>query len=216
MRKVSFQAIEDVLYYEMHPRALREEHQSLGDTLVQMGVLSKDTLKQALAEQRRTGRLLGKILLEGQYVTPQQCAQALARQYSQYAALESTQSTVEALQLVVPEGMAKKHAMLPVDVSGDRITVLISDPQVRDRLNEASVLGQAHSPHHHRLRRSARRNRAALRAGTRGKRAPGGAAAQDGRQGRRQGSRQGRNRQDVRQEIRDDEKGNSRGRSTEN
>ena len=140
MRKVSFQAVEGVLRYEMHPRALREEHQTLGDHLMKMGALTKDQLKQALAEQKRTGRLLGKILLEQQFVTPAQCAQALARQheleYADHAATPSSQDALEAM----PENLARKHGMLPVDLSGDRITVLITDPQVRDRIGDAALL----------------------------------------------------------------------------
>lgn len=140
LRKVSFQAVEDVLYYEMHPRARREEHASLGDTLVKMGMLSPAQLKEALHDQKRTGRLLGKIVLERRFVTPEQCAQALAMQHElEYADLRSTPSEVAALE-AVPESMAKKHGMLPVDLSGDRITVLIADPHVRERMQEASVL----------------------------------------------------------------------------
>lgn len=137
-RKVSFQAISDILNYEMHlTPGLRKEHASLGDTLVKMGVLSQDALKRALAEQRRTGRLLGKILVEQQFVSVDDCAKGFARQYElEYAALASTPSTVAALE-TVPESMATKHGMLPVEVAGDRITVLITDPQVRDRLHQA-------------------------------------------------------------------------------
>lgn len=140
LRKVSFQAVEDVLYYEMHPRAKRQEHVGLGDTLVKLGMLSQAQLKTALKEQKRTGRLLGKVLLDGGMVTREQCAQALARQHEmEYADLQNTPSTSAALE-VVPESMAKKLGMLPVDLSGDRISALITDPHVRERLQEASVL----------------------------------------------------------------------------
>jgi hypothetical protein len=53
----------------------------LGSLLVDEGVLGADDLERALAEQRRTGRLLGHVLVTRGYVTGVALAQALARQH---------------------------------------------------------------------------------------------------------------------------------------
>ena len=48
----------------------------IGEILVEEGVISRDTLSEALGQQKR----LGEILVEAKAVTPQQMAQALAKQ----------------------------------------------------------------------------------------------------------------------------------------
>ena len=53
----------------------------LGDSLVEQGVITPEQLKEALAEQRRTGRLLGRVLVENNYVTEEQISRTLAAQH---------------------------------------------------------------------------------------------------------------------------------------
>ncbi len=55
--------------------------QPLGTLLVQQGVLSSDQLDLALAEQRRSGRLLGQILVYSGYLTGLSLARALSEQH---------------------------------------------------------------------------------------------------------------------------------------
>lgn len=139
-RKVTFQSLENVLRYEFHSKAARAAHKTLGDTLLDMGKIKEEQLVLALAEQKRNGRLLGNILLEKGFVTRETIAYALARQYGmEYSELDQTISEAEAL-LAIPESIAVKNQMLPVYVEGDRITVLVSSPQARERCKEVGVL----------------------------------------------------------------------------
>jgi hypothetical protein len=55
--------------------------QPLGTLLVQQGVLSSGQLDLALAEQRRSGRLLGQILVDSGYLTGLSLARALSEQH---------------------------------------------------------------------------------------------------------------------------------------
>ena len=138
--KLPFNALEDVLRYEFHPKALRDEHQTLGDTLLEMGKLTKEQLAQALAEQKRTGRLLGNVLVESGYISHEARGQALARQYSMdFTPIERAPSSAAALESM-PESVAQKNHLIPVSVEGDKITVLIVDPRARTRLNSLAVL----------------------------------------------------------------------------
>lgn len=140
MKKVNFGVLEDVLRYEFHPRSLRDEHQSLGKTLVEMHAITPAQLKDALAEQQRNGRLLGNVLLDRGLVTRQIITRALSKQYGlEYAELDETPSEQEALDAVA-ESMARKNLMIPVKVEGDRITVLINSPQAQHTLRDVSVL----------------------------------------------------------------------------
>ena len=140
MGKISYGAVDDMLKYEWHPRSLRNEHESLGQTLVKMKVLSQRRLDEALSEQGRSGRLLGNILLDRGFVTRDNITKALSRQHGlEHTELAQTPSDRDALE-AVPESMARKYHMLPVRLDGDRLTVLIASPQDRAPLGAAGVM----------------------------------------------------------------------------
>ncbi len=139
-RKITFQTLESVLRYEFHSKAARSAHEALGDTLLSMGKLTEERLVQALAEQKRNGRLLGNILLEKGFVTRETIALALAKQYGmEYAALAKTQSDPAALN-AIPESIAVKNQMLPVYLEQDKLTVLVSSPQAREHIKDVAVM----------------------------------------------------------------------------
>ncbi len=52
----------------------------LGSALVEQGYLSNKQLNEALAEQKRSGRMLGQVLVENSYVSEEQIARTLAAQ----------------------------------------------------------------------------------------------------------------------------------------
>lgn len=139
-KKMSFGALEDILFREFHPRSLRDEHARLGQTLVSIKAITQNQLTQALAEQSRSGRLLGNILLDLRLITREMMTKALARQHGiECAELKSMPSTPEALDCV-PRNVARDNLMLPVRVEGDKLTVLIPDPQVLDRVQKVGIL----------------------------------------------------------------------------
>lgn len=140
MHKVSFQAVEDVLRYQFHAKSVREQHESIGRTLLESGDLSEEDLKTALSEQKRTGRLLGAILAARGYVSGEALARALGKQYAmEYADIRKTPSDKSALERV-PESVACDNGMLPVGLEGDRLTVLVTSPQNLKRLKNLGVV----------------------------------------------------------------------------
>lgn len=58
----------------------RPEKIRLGDLLVQQGLIVAEQLKHALDEQKRTGRKLGRVLVESNYVTEEGISTARTRQ----------------------------------------------------------------------------------------------------------------------------------------
>lgn len=139
-RKVSFNAVEDMLRYEFHSKAVHTVQQSMGDTLVGMGVLTQDKLVEALALQKRKGRLLGNILVEHGYATREDIARAFSLQHElPYTALDRTPSDAAALALI-PESVARKNEIIPISLQGDRLDVLVTSPQALDRLEAASII----------------------------------------------------------------------------
>ncbi|MFM1918944.1 MAG: hypothetical protein RLZZ303_578 [Candidatus Hydrogenedentota bacterium] len=138
--KVSFSAIDDVLRYEFHAKSVRDEHQSLGEFLVETGGLERKQLNEALAEQKRSGRLLGNILLERGFVDREVLTKALSRQHDlEFSSLRSTKSSHEALEHV-PKNIAHKYGLIPVALDSDRLTVLINNPQTRAKLKDLGLM----------------------------------------------------------------------------
>ncbi|MDO8413821.1 MAG: MSHA biogenesis protein MshE, partial [Gallionellaceae bacterium] len=58
----------------------RPEKIRLGDLLVQQKLISNEQLKFALDEQKRSGRKLGRVLVDNAYVTEDNISEALAKQ----------------------------------------------------------------------------------------------------------------------------------------
>ncbi|MCC6696768.1 MAG: Flp pilus assembly complex ATPase component TadA [Candidatus Hydrogenedentes bacterium] len=138
--KISYDTLDQTLRHEFHPKSVRDEHQSLGTTLVGLKAITEQQLQQALKEQDRTGRLLGEILLDSGAITRQTISMALAKQYGmEYSDLDKTASKREALE-AVPESIARKFQLIPVSLEGDRLTVLVAKPQNRDSLGDLGVI----------------------------------------------------------------------------
>jgi type IV pilus assembly protein PilB len=140
MKKIPLGSLEDMLRYEFYPKSKRQEDESLGSTLVKMRAVTQEQLVRALDDQKRTGRLLGSILLDNGVITPHIRDSALSRLHGlEYAELEKTPSQPEALR-AVPEAMARRNRMIPVRLEGDKLTVLIDSPQTHTLLKDVGVM----------------------------------------------------------------------------
>ena len=140
MKKLNFNTVNDVLQYEFHSRSERKTHSRLGKTLVEGEVLSEEGLNSALALQKRSGKLLGTVLLELGLISREDIGRALAKQYGlDFVEISKVRSERAALDLV-PESVAEQKAFMPVSLEGDRLTVLMSGPQMTMRLKDSGVL----------------------------------------------------------------------------
>ncbi len=141
MGKITFDAAEDVLRYEIHfnPKR-RARQQTLGNELVKAGMLTEKKLKEALAEQKRSGRLLGNILVERGFVSRDDIARVLSKQHDiEFAPAADMPSKAQALA-AVPLNIALKYQVIPVDIEGDKLTLLITNPQTQNQLEAIGVL----------------------------------------------------------------------------
>jgi len=140
MGKLSVGVVEDILRTEFHPKSKRDEHKNLGKTLLEMKAINQAQLDDALKSQKRSGRLLGNILLDSGVIDRQTMAKALSKQYGlQYSPLAQTPSEQAALD-AVPEHLARKHEFIPVAIEKDRVTVLVNHPQKEEALNHVSII----------------------------------------------------------------------------
>jgi type IV pilus assembly protein PilB len=116
----------------------------LGEILIAAGVLDETKLRAALAEQRRWGGHLGRILVDMRALSEEAMVSALAHQLNfPTVNLDTAQVAGEVLDLVPPE-LAEQYSVIPFQVQGKFLDVAMADPtnlgiidelRIRTRLN---------------------------------------------------------------------------------
>lgn len=106
----------------------KPEKARLGEILIQQKLLTDDQLKNALAEQKKTGRRLGRVLIEKNLLGEEQIAQALARQLNiPFINLKFYNVNLDMARRLA-ETQARRFRALVLDKSGDKIKVGMADP----------------------------------------------------------------------------------------
>ncbi len=100
----------------------------LGETLVQQKLISQEQLKFALDEQRRSGRKLGRILIEHGFVTEEQICEGLSRQFDIPYLNLKFYNVVPTVARVLPEMHARRHRAILLEDRRNRYLVGMSDP----------------------------------------------------------------------------------------
>ncbi|MFC1735650.1 hypothetical protein ACFL1X_06000 [Candidatus Hydrogenedentota bacterium] len=120
------ESIEEVLRFEFHSRAERDREHEIVLFLVEDGVLSEDQVLEATEEEKRTGRLLLQILMEGRHVSERQVTEAIARKHGlPLVHPEQTPSQKAALDCM-PYGIAARNKIIPIGLDGNRLFILTS------------------------------------------------------------------------------------------
>ena len=100
----------------------------LGDILIREGLITRDQLGSALAEQKSTGHRLGYVLVKLGLVQELEVTKVLARQY-RMPAVDLTRFEVDPKILkLVPSDFSLKHVVLPLKREGRTLTVAMADP----------------------------------------------------------------------------------------
>ncbi|HEY8855744.1 MAG TPA: GspE/PulE family protein [Rugosibacter sp.] len=106
----------------------RPEKIRLGDLLVQQGLITAEQLKHALDEQKRTGRKLGRVLVESSYATEEGISKALARQLgADFIDLRQFNPKPEHTSLL-PESQARRLRALVLSERAGMLLVGMADP----------------------------------------------------------------------------------------
>jgi type IV pilus assembly protein PilB len=114
----------------------------LGDVLVDAGVLTREQLERALAEQGAWGGRLGQILLNLGLVDEQVLASAIARQLGlRLVDLDRLALTAGVTQLL-PLGVAERYGVMPLGRRDQpqRLLLACFDPTMAEGLAEAQRL----------------------------------------------------------------------------
>lgn len=109
--------------------ANRGAEKSLGEMLVEENFITAEQLKDVLELQRRHGEKLAEILLNQGFVKAEGLAAVLSVQLN-VPLIDLKRHTIQpgALQLI-PEDIARKYTLIPLDVIGDSLVVVMADPE---------------------------------------------------------------------------------------
>ncbi len=104
-------------------------HKRLGEMLIESKLLSPEHLDTAIAEQKKSGQMLGAVLLRLGYLREDQLMALLQRQLGlPLVDLEATPCDEQALAKV-KEDMARRYLALPLEIEGRRtLVVAMADP----------------------------------------------------------------------------------------
>src|SRR6185503_3248128 len=108
---------------------MAKDHKRLGDMLIEAKVILPKDLDSAIAEQKKTGQLLGATMIKMGLVTEQQILVTLQQQLNlQLVDLTQTAADEQALSMVKEE-LAKKYGALPIEIEGrSTLVVAMADP----------------------------------------------------------------------------------------
>ena len=106
----------------------RPQRVRLGDVLVSQKAISQEQLRLALEEQKRSGRRLGRVLVDLGFVAEEAISQALARQLNlQFVNLKLFNFS-RAVVLKLPEAAARRFRALALEDRGATMLVGMVDP----------------------------------------------------------------------------------------
>ncbi len=107
-------------------RAIRKR---LGEMLVEENLITTEQLESALELQRRQGGKLSEVLINQGLVKAEDLAAVLSVQLNvPLIDLKRHMVQPNALRLI-PEDTARKHTLIPLDIVGDSLVVVMADPE---------------------------------------------------------------------------------------
>lgn len=112
----------------------------LGDLLVQEQIISNEQLMQALAEQKSSGKKLGRTLIDLASITEDQLLQFLSQQLNIPFLDISRRAIAPQVVNLLPEVQARRYRALVVEDRGDSVLVAMSDPADLQAMDNIEVL----------------------------------------------------------------------------
>jgi len=119
------------------PTALERQ---LGEMLVRDKVISQNELETALRRQEETRGSLGRVLIELGFTSEWEMAAALGKQLNvPFITLSHYDIDRQVLESI-PEELVRKYKIVPVDKTGDTLTIALADPSNIYLLDELRIL----------------------------------------------------------------------------
>lgn len=107
---------------------VKKERRSLGESLVEEGVITADQLKKAQEEEKLTGLRLSKVLVKLGFIAESDLVSFLSEKLGIPRIDLSNYLVDTKVTELVPEALARKYELVPVLRTGNRLTVATTDP----------------------------------------------------------------------------------------
>ncbi len=119
--------------------ASKIQRKGLGEILVEQRFITEEQLEEALKVQQQQGGRLGDILTSQGLVKAEELAQAISIQLN-FPLIDLKRHMVhpDALRLI-PENIARKHTLIPLDVVGDSLVVVMAEPEDIQTIEDLKV-----------------------------------------------------------------------------
>jgi type IV pilus assembly protein PilB len=108
---------------------MARKRKKLGEILQEWGTVTATQIDQALGIAKGTGKRIGEALVEAGMCNEDDVAKALAAQFDmEFVDLDAAEVQSQIDMDLVPDELAKKHLILPMGKTGDRLKLVIYDP----------------------------------------------------------------------------------------
>ncbi|MCD6579729.1 type IV-A pilus assembly ATPase PilB [bacterium] len=117
--------------------------QFLGEILIDSGVITNEQLKLALEIQKnddsegKPHKKIGEVLVENKFITEEKLYQFLAYKFNmEYIDLSSFEDIPKNVITLVPGSVAKEFGIIPLELLGKILTLVISDPTEKGKIEQ--------------------------------------------------------------------------------
>jgi type IV pilus assembly protein PilB len=108
----------------------------IGELFVMNGLITEEQLEQVLKQQVHTKKKLGEILIDMELITERQLVEVLEFQLGfPVVNMYETPLDMNTVQLI-PEALARKHCVIPIERKNGKIKVAMADPLNYDAIEE--------------------------------------------------------------------------------
>src|SRR5262249_19937111 len=112
-----------------HRGFMARSRKKLGEILVGWGMVTQEQADKAATLAKGSGERLGGASVQARVPKEEQVAKALANQFGmEYVDLSANGIADKVNTKLIPEDLVKKHLILPITKTGNRLQVLIHDP----------------------------------------------------------------------------------------
>ena len=119
----------------------------IGEILVRKKLIDWKQLEEALLEQEKTRESVGEVLVRRKFIPRFLLYKTLAERHAMPFADLSRIRIDEAAIRRVPQSIAQKHGIIPVEIRGRTLVIGIGDPTTAIPLNEIASLAKMDAIH---------------------------------------------------------------------
>ncbi|KPK98959.1 MAG: hypothetical protein AMJ95_01485 [Omnitrophica WOR_2 bacterium SM23_72] len=116
----------------------------IGELLIKAGIITRKQLNRALKIHKHNSHYIGNVLIKLNFAKEEDVVSALMTQYHfPYIPLENYNIDSEILN-IIPEPVARKYLVIPLDKVGKCFTVAMADPLDEQAVIEIETLSHCH------------------------------------------------------------------------